>query len=186
MCKTFTKVLPVPENYLVRQDNAEYLSRITDRSFLFSLFDSYAKGMYIPITIADGIIVPIKNYNEMIKMIDAYLSSIGKIYTITGNAGSGHISVVALFDPRLPNYEEDLSEYSKTIFAYVKKYKGGISAMNGEGLSRTPYMSFVYNDTTLEVFKKIKDAWDSESIFNPCKKISTPPHFLHKNLIRPH
>jgi FAD/FMN-containing dehydrogenase len=181
--RTFIRALPIPQETLLQVEGDSLLGRVTKTDFLYSLFDSYTRGSYTPITVADGIIVPLHLYDELLKSLDSYLSSLGSLYVITGNAGSGHISIVTLFDPRTPTYETSLSGYTEAVFGLVKKYKGGISAVSGDGLSRTPYMAYAYNEQALTVFKKIKEAWDPKMILNPGKKISITTHYLHEHLI---
>ncbi len=182
LIKTFVRALPVEENSLFYYDSKYFIDRITDPSFLFSLLHSYTQGAHVPIPTCSGIIVPIHHYAKILEDIEKYLYSIGKSYCITGNAGSGHISLVTLFDNHSKDYKDELFEYTQTIFSYVKKYKGGISAVGGEGLLRTPYMSFIYNESALTVFNKIKKAWDPLNLLNPGKKVGADHNYLNNHL----
>lgn len=183
--RTFTKALPVEESFLIKREDEHLIDRLTDKNFLFSLLDSHNKNKGVAITTASGIIVPPQHYDDILKLLNDYLSSLDRLYIITGNAGSGHISVISLFDPQLNTYEKDTLEYTRTIFDFVKKYKGGISAIDGEGLIRTPFLSYVYNENVLKVFKKIKEVWDPHMVFNPDKKTSVTTQYLHTHLIHP-
>ena len=180
--RTFIRALPISEEIITHADDNKSIERITPPSYITHLFNLYTGGSHINITSGDGIIVPLHNYAKLLHEIDTYLSGTGRLYTITGNAGSGHISVITSFDPNSPSYENELNAYNETLFNYVKKYKGGISAVGGDGLSRTPYLSYVYNEVTLSLFKQIKEAWDPRTIFNPGKKIGTTTHYLHEHL----
>lgn len=176
--RNFVKAFPLEEKNCVYYDNKYFIERVTDPNFLFSLLHSYTQGSHTAITTTSGIIVPIHAYKKILDDIRSYLHSTGKFYVVTGNAGSGHISLITLFDHKAKEYAEDIIEYTKTIFALVKKYKGGISALSGEGLSRTPFISFVYNEATLNIFKEIKNAWDPSHILNPGKKITIDLTYL--------
>ncbi len=152
--------------------------------FRNKLIDSYTQGSQIIITIAEGIIASKDTYIELLKSLENYMSDSGKLYTMTGYAGSHHISVTFLLDPRSPTYEQDIFSYTNDLFTFVKKYKGGISAIGGDGLSRTPYLSLFYSEAMCEVFKKIKLAWDPFQIFNPSKKIVLPTQYLQDHIRR--
>ncbi|MFA6608605.1 MAG: FAD-binding oxidoreductase [Candidatus Paceibacterota bacterium] len=182
--KTFIKAIPVECGSCVQLENEDKIERITEKSYIFSLLDAYTQGSHVANTLADGIIVSVHDYSETLHEIDAYLASTGRLYTITGNAGSGHISVISLFDTNSPTYENELGEYSKNIFTLVKKHKGGISAVGGDGLIRTPFLSYVYNEATMNIFQNIKNAWDPLGILNPGKKISVTTNYLREHLAR--
>lgn len=181
----FRSSLPVEDYLLKTLHGTSTLSRITETSFLLSLFDSYTNKTQIAITTGGGMIVPLHDIQFFLEDVEEYLNSLGRLYIITGNIGSGHISVSTLFDPRSKNYDEDLFHYTQSLFSLVKNYKGGISAVSGEGLARTPYLSYIYNDAMLSLFKKIKNIWDPLSILNPGKKGDVSTHYLQQHLKRP-
>ena len=160
------------------------IEKTTESSFLEELLKTYTQGSLTPIYSCDALIVPLHMYTHTLDELENYLYSTGKLYVITGNAGSGHISVITLFDPLSATYENEIDTYTQTIFTIIKKHKGSISAKSGEGISRTPYLPFIYNESTIAIFKKIKEAWDPLHIFNPGKKIGTTLVYAHKHLTR--
>ncbi|MCF7843555.1 FAD-binding oxidoreductase [Candidatus Gracilibacteria bacterium] len=179
---SYVRALSAPENNFIYYDDRSFIGKVTDPEFLFSLLESYTQGSHIPVTVCDGIIVPIHKYEKMLEELEDYLYSTGKLYVITGNSGSGHLSAITLFDPRSRTHEHELNEYTQTIFTLVKKNKGGISSKNGDGLSRTPYIPFIYNEATMVVFEEIKNAWDPSLILNPGKKMGVTPSYLNNHL----
>jgi FAD/FMN-containing dehydrogenase len=184
--RNFTRTIKNDENILVQYEDSPFLDRVTDKAFLFSLLTSYTQGAYVPIVSGSGIVVPLNQYVRTLQDLEDYLYSTGKLYVVTGNVASGHISVITLFDSQSKNYDSDLEIYTQTIFGIVKKNKGGISGEGGEGLAKTPYVPFLYNEATFDVFKKIKDAWDPLHILNPGKKISITKQYLKEHILRMH
>lgn len=182
--KKFLKSIKIQEEKVIHYDSNHCIERITNPSFLLSLLNSYTQGSHIPLTVCGGIIVAMDDYANLLEEIENYLYSTGKLYVITGNFGSGHISVTTLFDPQSRMYEQEMDNYTQTIFSYVKKYKGGVSAQSGEGLSRTPYIPFIYNEATIAIFNAIKKAWDPLSILNPGKKLGATITYLHNHIKR--
>jgi FAD/FMN-containing dehydrogenase len=71
-----------------------------------------------------------------------------------------------------------------SIFKLLTKYKGSISAIGGDGITKAPYISYKYNDTVISIFKEIKKAWDPLGILNPGKKIGTSFSYLQKHIIK--
>lgn len=181
--KTFTKALPEQEEILVEvpRDTA---TKLMSRAFLHALFKDYSKGTYTIATGGEGIIVHKEDYSECLDSIDQLLSSSGRLYTLTGYIGSGHIAATVGFDMNKTTYEEDLARYREELFALVKRWRGGISAVGGDGLERTAALSFVFNEATRDVFKLLKGAWDPFGIFNPSKKTHITKDYLFKHTAR--
>ena len=184
MVHTLRRAIPVPEHFLKTLDGVS-IDRITDSEFLILLGDTYTNNALTPSTVGNGIIVTLPQLPTLLSELESYLDSLGNLYMITGNIGSGHISVTTLFDPRSRSYDDDIFVYAKNIFSIVKNHNGGISAISGEGLARAPFLSYVYSDAALLVFKKIKDVWDPLHILNPGKKIGTTTGYLKQHLKRP-
>jgi FAD/FMN-containing dehydrogenase len=179
--RTFHRSLPQEKTPLVTFDDRKKLERITSADFLFSLFSLYTKGTQLPIPLANGLIVSNHVLNPFLEHIEDYLDSLGKLYTITGNVGGGAVSVHTLFDPLSKEYDNDMLAYGKNIFAILESYEGGMSATGGDGLMRTPFLSYVYNDQALAIFKKIKNIWDPVNVLNPGKKISVSTNYLKQH-----
>lgn len=182
--RNFVRALPLDSTLLQQHDDKHFIERISDTSFLYSLLESYTQGTHTPISVGDGIVVPFHEVSNALAELEEYLYSTGRLYTITGNIGSGHISVVSLFDPLSSNYEKDVDHYTHTLFGIVKKYKGGMSAQGGEGLTRTPSMPLFFNEATMSIFNDVKKIYDPLSILNPGKKLGTTVQYLHNHLLR--
>lgn len=182
--KQCVSLLSIQKENLAYLENPTIINSITNPSLLLSLFSSYTQNSHTPIPFCDGIIVHHDKYIHLLEEIEDYLYSTGRLYVITGNSGSGHISIVTLFDPQSRMYENDIATYNQTIYTLTKKYKGGISAQSGEGIAKTPYIPFFYNEATISVFTAIKKAWDPLLILNPGKKIGTTLTYLQNHLTR--
>ena len=180
--KSFIRALPVKEDSIIYTENFATIEHVSSNPFVFSIFKNYTKDKLKIITTGNGLIIPTHVYATCLHEIDEYLSGTEKPYIITGNAGSGHINITIGLESEKMIKQESINSFNEKIFSIIKKYKGGISAVGGDGLSRTPYLGYVYNDATKEIFKKIKEAWDERHIFNPGKKISTSTDYLSKHI----
>lgn len=180
--RALIKALAVPEG------DYEIPERITTKlirpAFLHSLFTAYTKGAHMLATAGEGIIVSPHLYAQCIQALDEHLAKKGNLYTITGYGGSGHLSLITAFDAQDPEFEDTLQNYRNEIFSIVQTLKGGISAVSGDGLERSSTLSYVFNEATCEVFKKVKASWDPYAIFNPSKKIYISPDYLKKHTVR--
>jgi FAD/FMN-containing dehydrogenase len=159
-------------------------SKLTSYRFLHSLFKDYSKGTHMVATAAEGMIVPHTTYSEAVLSLDEVLGKYGRPYTLTGYIGSGHIAATASFDAKSLSYEHDLQEYREKLFALVATWKGGISAVGGDGLERTAALPIIYNEAMLDVFKRLKNSWDPYALFNPSKKLSITKDYLVRHAAR--
>jgi FAD/FMN-containing dehydrogenase len=135
-------------------------------------------------TSGEGLIVPLHSYAECIDALDAALLKDGGLYTITGLAGSGHIAVTKLFDGHSATYEKDLQQYREKVCTIAAGFKGGISAVGGDGLERTAALPLIFSEATRNVFRKLKSAWDPNDIFNPSKKLAISGDCLMQHAVR--
>lgn len=179
---TFLRSLPFDSTGTKNIDEKLALS-IMNHERLHKLLLSYSQKNHLLATVGEGIIVSKEKYGECLQMLDSELGKTGLLYVLTGFAGSGHISVTALIDPFSPSYEKSLLSYNEKVCTIVEKFKGGISAVGGDGLEKSAYLDFVYNEAAIRIFTLIKKAWDPLSIFNPSKKIHLSVEYL-KNHVR--
>lgn len=180
---TFCKALSSLESSCFELD-ARIASKLSSHAFLHGLFKNYSRGSHMIATSAEGIIVPREHYKECLEALDEELGRSGRLFTLTGFAASGHIAVTSIFDAKSLAYESDLQEYRERIFEIVQAWKGGISAVGGDGLERTAALPNIYNEATREVFKRLKAAWDPLSMFNPSKKLNISKDYLIKHATR--
>jgi len=64
-----------------------------------------------------------------------------------------------------------IPELSDKVYDLVVKYGGSITAEHNDGLIRTPYLEKMYGREVYDLFKKVKDIFDPQNIFNPGKKV---------------
>jgi FAD/FMN-containing dehydrogenase len=180
--ESFLKALPhaAEKNELPERN----VSKFTSYSFLHQLFRDYTKGQHMVATSGEGAIVPMHSYAEMFQSLDDLMGNDGRLYCLSGYIGSGHLAITASFDAQSLAYESDLQEYRENVCKIVQEYRGGISAVGGDGLERTAALPIVFNESVRSVFKQLKDAWDPNAIFNPGKKISISKDYLIKRATR--
>jgi len=98
---------------------------------------------------------------------------IGKKYNLVvpcfGHAGDGNIHVNVMVDGS--NEEEVKRGYEavEEIFKAVVEMGGTLSGEHGIGLSKAPFMKIAFSEAELNLFKRIKNAFDPNGILNPGK-----------------
>lgn len=56
----------------------------------------------------------------------------------------------------------------------VKKYRGSLSGEHGDGRLRGEFIPIMVGEHNYQLFKKVKNVWDPNNIFNPGKIVDTP------------
>ena len=65
---------------------------------------------------------------------------------------------------------EKLQPSMKEVNELVLKYKGSLSGEHNDGLVRGPWLEQMYGAEITSLFRKTKEIFDPENIFNPHKK----------------
>jgi len=98
---------------------------------------------------------------------------IGKKYNLVvpcfGHAGDGNIHVNVMVDGNNPEEVEKGYKAVEEIFKAVVEMGGTLSGEHGIGLSKAPFMKIAFSDAELNLFRRIKEAFDPNGILNPGK-----------------
>ncbi len=90
---------------------------------------------------------------------------------IAGHAGNGNFHIIPLMDLKLPSERKKLLPVANEFYSLVSEYHGSTTGEHNDGIVRTPYLGKIYSPEVLELFRKIKQIFDPENIFNPGKKV---------------
>ena len=85
------------------------------------------------------------------------------------HAGAGEIHLRPILDLKK---ETDVTLFRKIttdVAHLVKTYKGSMSGEHGDGIVRSEFISLMIGDANYEILKRIKRAFDPDTIFNPGK-----------------
>ena len=157
----------------------------TIRRESFSLLRNHAKGKRTAPFIDDIIVSP-HDMPKFLPELQEILSHYKLDYTIAGHAGNGNFHIIPLMDLNNPFSSDIILDLSQKVYALVMKYKGSITAEHNDGIIRTPYLSYMFSPQILDLFKKTKELFDPQNIFNPGKKVGGSFEYIKTHLIRSH
>jgi len=86
-----------------------------------------------------------------------------------GHAGDGNIHVNVMVDGSKQEELEKGHKAIEEIFKLVVNLGGTLSGEHGIGLSKAEFMNIAFSEAELNLFKRIKDAFDPNNILNPGK-----------------
>lgn len=150
-----------------REESEKYW---TIRRESFNLLRKRVKGKQTVPFIDDFIVKP--------AVMPAFLKDLQKIFDrypdvsfpVAGHPGDGNFHVIPLMDMTDERTRKIIPELTEKVFDLVLSYKGSLSAEHNDGLIRGAYLRQMYGDEIFGFFKRVKDIFDPERIFNPHKK----------------
>jgi FAD/FMN-containing dehydrogenase len=168
--KRLADALKLAEGYVEYVSSANHFYILTEHTHIQKLLSAYNKGALVPVLTGNGMIVPIEHLGGALLDIEDYHNENHLLFCVTGNVGSGHISITTLLSPEPATYADKVMEATKACFLVAKKYKGGASAASGDGMIGTLFLDLFYSPKILEIFSAVKQVWDPHDILNPGKK----------------
>ncbi|MFT7557588.1 MAG: FAD/FMN-containing dehydrogenase [Planctomycetota bacterium] len=148
----------------------------------FNLLRKHVKGMRTAPFIDDFIVNP-EHLPEFLPRLQKLLGKYpNMIYTIAGHAGNGNFHIIPLMDLTKPENIPIIDELSDKVYDLVLEYKGSITAEHNDGIIRTPYLEKMYGAGVCALFKRVKEIFDPQNIFNPRKKVGATKEYMMEHI----
>ncbi len=90
---------------------------------------------------------------------------------IFGHAGDGNVHVNALPEVGRSDWRERVSRLYDEVNAAAIRLGGTISGEHGDGRLRAPLLEALYGAEIMDLFRRVKAAFDPQGIFNPGVKL---------------
>lgn len=135
----------------------------------FSLLRSKVKDKHTAPFI-DDLVVPPAVLPKFLPEIRAVINKYKLLATIAGHMGDGNFHIIPLMNVEKQSEKAKLEPAMREITGIVLKYGGSLSGEHNDGMIRGPWLPDMYGDKIFARFKKVKDIFDPENIFNPHKK----------------
>jgi len=103
---------------------------------------------------------------------------------IAGHAGSGNLHIIPLMDLTKESERAKIPKVSDEVYSLIIEYGGTITAEHNDGIIRTPYVEKMFGTRMYDLFKKIKEIFDPNNIFNPGKKVGGSVEYLKDHISR--
>lgn len=148
----------------IAQDEAERASLWKGRR---SVSPSLARKA--PNKLGEDITVPRSTIPEAVRRIKAISAKYGLPIVIFGHAGDGNLHPNILFDKRNPEQWAKIEPMVSEIFDTALSLGGTLSGEHGVGVLKRPYMERALGPVSIEMQRRIKQAFDPLNILNPGK-----------------
>jgi len=167
----------------ITRDKADTEKYWTIRRESFNLLRKHVQGKKTAPFIDDIIVRP-EHLPEFLpklnKILDEYKNYM--VYTIAGHPGDGNFHIIPLMNLADESSRRIIPELSEKVYNLVLEYHGSITAEHNDGLIRTPYLEKMYGPEVCELFKKTKQIFDPQDIFNPHKKTGSDMNYALEHI----
>lgn len=118
----------------------------------------------------DDLIVQPQHLPEFLPKIRSIIKDYKLLATIAGHMGDGNFHIIPLMRIEDKTEKAKLEPAMREINDVVLSYHGSLSGEHNDGMIRGPWLEKMYGSEMLAIFKRIKEIFDPNNIFNPHKK----------------
>jgi len=130
---------------------------------------SQAITIYGSKKINEDVTVPRSALPELLEKFYAIADKYGIKIPCFGHTGDGNVHTNVMVDGSDPKQVEIGYKAIEEVFQATIDLGGTLSGEHGIGLAKAPYMKMAFTDAEMELFKRIKKAFDPNNILNPSK-----------------
>ncbi len=130
-------------------------------------------GQTKAVPLAEDIAVPVEQLVDYLKTAAQIYQQAGLTPAAWGQAGEGVVRMHPMFDLGQTGDRQKLFKVADAIYSAALKLGGTLSAANGEGRVRAPYMVYMYGEELLKLNRQVKKIFDPYNILNPGVKTAT-------------
>lgn len=159
-------------NFSVENDEEQKLTARKVRD-LVSAFVGYQEGPKQALPVVNDAIVPAENFMELIKGIYTFCKNYQFTPALWGQAGDANVSFYPFLNIGQLGDRQKLFRLLDEYYSLVIELGGSISAEEGDGRLRAPYLEKMYGSDLYQLFGKIKQVFDPYNIMNPGVKLGS-------------
>jgi len=119
--------------------------------------------------------VAIEDLPNYIADFSKIMDGFGQRSVYYAHAGAGEIHLRPILDLKKSGDVQQFYDISKASAELVKKYQGSLSGEHGDGRVRAAFIPLMVGDENYALFRRIKQSWDPNGIFNPGKIVDAEP-----------
>lgn len=115
--------------------------------------------------------VPVSALSRYVEGVREAAAAAGVDVVAFGHAGDGHLHVNALVDAGLPDLERRLTILLESVSSLLLELGGTPSGEHGDGRLRAHLLERLYGPEVVNLFRRVKTAFDPDGVLNPGVKL---------------
>jgi glycolate oxidase len=127
--------------------------------------------------------VPRSKLSQVLKQIDEIGREHGLVINNIFHAGDGNVHPIFLYDDRDPQQVQNVLHAAERMLKYCIDVGGTPTGEHGVGVEKLQLMPYMFDQATMELFQRIKDAFDPQGRINAGKLL--PSEKVHVELLKP-
>lgn len=135
----------------------------------FNLLRSKVKDKHTAPFIDDLVVNP-EHLTEFLPRLRKIIDKYHLLATIAGHVGDGNFHIIPLMKIEEKRERAKLRPAMEEVNELVLRYGGCLSGEHNDGLVRGPWLEEQFGSKVLGLFRKTKEIFDPQNIFNPHKK----------------
>ncbi|MDO8591700.1 MAG: FAD-binding oxidoreductase [bacterium] len=154
-------------------EDSESKERLSKLQGSISTILVQSQGQARSVPVAEDICVPVDKLVEFINKAETAYSEVGLPPAIWGHAGSGVVRMQPVLDLGQTGDRQKLFKLQDVLYSAAIQLGGSISAGNGDGRMRAPYISLQYGEELYQMMLQVKTVFDPHGILNPGVKTAS-------------
>jgi D-lactate dehydrogenase (cytochrome) len=118
---------------------------------------------------ATDVCVPISRLADCVEETQRDVAQVGLVAPIVGHVGDGNFHVSPLVDMDDPSDVRTAEAFSSRLVRRALAMDGTCTGEHGVGQKKIQYVEEEYSATTLDLMRRVKQAFDPDNLFNPGK-----------------
>ena len=136
---------------------------------------SNIKGDAKPAPVIEDTAVDVQELPAYIEEFNQILKKHGLYSVHYAHAATGELHLRPILNLKSEEGVAQFRTIAEEIAKLVKKYQGSLSGEHGDGRLRGEFIEYMVGEQNYALFKKVKQIWDPQNIFNPGKIVDAPP-----------
>ncbi|MEM9051430.1 MAG: FAD-binding and (Fe-S)-binding domain-containing protein [Bacteroidota bacterium] len=136
---------------------------------------SNLKGKAKPVAFVEDTAVELEDLPAYIRDFEKLMESFGQQAVYYAHAGAGELHLRPVLDLKSKEGREDFRKIGEASAELIKKYNGSLSGEHGDGRVRAEFIPKMVGEKNYQLFRRIKQIWDPQNMFNPGKIVDADP-----------
>ncbi len=133
-----------------------------------------AMGRIAPAYFVQDGVIPRTRLSEVLREIETLAEEYGLQVANVFHAGDGNLHPLVCYDAARPGEPERAEELAGRIVKACVDAGGSITGEHGVGVDKKAYMPAMFSESDLDMFQRLRCAFDPHALANPGKVMPTP------------